>query len=115
MNIGLKTFLAAGLGMAILQGPAQAADEKAAATFKDDREKASYGIGMYFGNQVKRSSLDVDMEVVIAAMKDVVAGKEMKLTDQQGSEAIRTYQTEARKKQAEKNKKEGEAFLAENK
>jgi FKBP-type peptidyl-prolyl cis-trans isomerase FklB len=55
------------------------------------------------------------MDAVVAAMKDVLAGKELKLTDAQAREAINAYQMESRKKVAEKNKKDGDAFLAENK
>jgi FKBP-type peptidyl-prolyl cis-trans isomerase len=105
-------MLAAVAGLAVVQLPARAEDKPA---FKDDREKASYGLGMYWGNQMKRNNMDLDLDVLVGALKDTVAGKELKLTDQQASEAIRTYQQEARKKVAEKNKKEGEAFLAENK
>ncbi len=115
MRIGYKLAFVATLGMALCQVPARAADDKPAANFKDDREKASYGIGMYFGNQVKRSNMDVDTDTIVSAMKDVLAGKDLKLTEPQAQEAIRTYQTEARKKAAEKNKKEGQAFLEANK
>ncbi len=107
-------ILAAGLSAALLHA-ATAAEEKPAATFKDDKEKASYGIGMFFGHQIKRSNMEVDPDVVSAAMREVLAGKETKLTEQQASEAIRNYQQAERKKVAEKNKAEGEAFLAENK
>lgn len=86
-----------------------------AAGFKDDKEKASYAIGMMFGNQIKRANFEVDPDVVAAAMKDVIDGKEMKLTEAQGRETIMAYQQAARKKVAEKNEKEGEAFLAANK
>jgi FKBP-type peptidyl-prolyl cis-trans isomerase len=125
MKIGLKTILAAGLGLAVLPPVSRAADAPAStpktnaaapmAEFKDDKEKASYGVGMYFGNMIKGNNLDVDLDTVIGAMKDVLAGKEMKLTEAQGRDAIRAYQMEAQKKAAEKNKKEGETFLAENK
>jgi len=70
---------------------------------------------MFFGNQIKRSKLDVDPDVVTAAMREVLAGKETKLNDQQAQEAIRDYQKAEQKKLADKNKQEGEAFLAENK
>ena len=99
-------------GLALVELPAGAEDK---ATFKDDREKASYGLGMYWGNQMKRNNMDMDLDVLIGALKDTMAGHELKLTDQQASEAIRTYQQEARKQTAEKNKKEGEKFLTENK
>jgi len=97
----------------VAQQRVSAADEKPA--FKDDREKASYAVGIFVGNQIKRSSMDVDLNVLLGAVNDVLAGKDLRLTDMQASEAIRTYQQEARKKLAEKNKKEGEAFLADNK
>jgi len=51
----------------------------------------------------------------MSAVNDLIGGKELRLTDMQASEAVRTYQAESRKKIAEKNKKEGEAYLAENK
>lgn len=114
MRIGLKVILSVGLGAGLLHS-ALGAEEKPAASFKDDKEKASYGIGMFFGNQIKRSNMEVDPDVVSAAMREVLGGKETKLTEQQASEAIRTYQQSERKKVAEKNKAEGEAFLAENK
>lgn len=90
-----------------------AADDKAA--FKDEKEKASYAVGVFVGNQIKRSNMDVDLNVMLSAVQDVLAGKELRLTDMQASEAIRGYQQEARRKLAEKNKKEGEEFLAQNK
>jgi FKBP-type peptidyl-prolyl cis-trans isomerase len=114
MRIGLRLILAAGVALALLPSSSRAADQPAA-SFKDDKEKASYGIGMYFGNQIKRSRMEIDPDVVIAAMKEVLAGKETKLTDQQAQEAIRAYQQAEQKKVAEKNKQEGTAFLAENK
>lgn len=112
MRIGLKTVLAAGLGVALVQWPSRAQDKTA---LKDDREKASYGVGMYFGNQIKRSNMDLDLDTVMSAVKDVIAGHETKLTDAEQQKAIRTYEVASQKKIAEKNKKEGEEFLAENK
>jgi FKBP-type peptidyl-prolyl cis-trans isomerase len=100
------------MALALAVVPSRAEDKP---EFKDDREKASYGIGLVFGNQIKRSNMDVDLELITSAMKDVLAGRELKLTEQQSQEAIRNYQQETRKKIAEKNKKEGEAFLEENK
>jgi FKBP-type peptidyl-prolyl cis-trans isomerase len=106
-------ILAAGLGLALVQSPRAA--ETNAPSFKDDREKGSYAIGEYFGNMIKHSNMDVDLDVAIGALRDVIAGKEMKLTEQQVQMAIRDYQRAQQLKLAEKNKKEGEAFLAENK
>lgn len=112
MRIALRMLLVAGLAM-VAQQQVSAADEKPA--FKDEKQKASYAVGIFVGNQIKRSSMDVDLNVLLGAVNDVLEGKELRLTDMQASEAIRTYQQESRRKLAEKNKKEGEAFLAENK
>jgi FKBP-type peptidyl-prolyl cis-trans isomerase FklB len=107
----LKLVTALWTGMAILQCSTFAEDKP---TFKDDKEKASYGVGMTFGNQIKRAGFELDVDIVVSAMKDVLAGHELKLTDQQARETIMAYQQEARKKTAEKNKKEGDEFLAAN-
>lgn len=112
MKIGLNILLAASLGLTLLPAAARAEDK---ATFKDDKEKASYAVGTFFGNQIKRSNMELDVDQVMVAMKDILAGREPKLGEMQAREAINTYQTETRKKVAEKNKKDGEAFLAENK
>ncbi len=107
----VESVTAVWVGMAILQCSVSAEDKPA---FKDEKEKASYGIGMTFGNQIKGAGFDVDVDVVTAAMKDVMKGSEPRLTEQQARETIRAYQQEAKKKTAEKNKKEGEEFLAAN-
>ena len=107
----LKLVTALWTATAILQCSVLAEDKPA---FKDDKEKASYGVGMTFGNQIKRAGFELDVDTVVSAMKDVLAGNELRLTDQQARETITAYQQEARKKTAEKNKKEGEDFLAAN-
>jgi len=112
MNIRPKLILAAGLALSLSQS-LRAADEKS--EFKDDKEKASYAIGMYFGNQIKRGNMEVDAGTVNNAMQDVLAGHPLKMTDQQAQEAIRNYQQAEQKRLSDKNKKDGEAFLAENK
>ena len=87
---------------------AAAADEKPA--FKDEKEKASYAVGVFVGNQIKRSNMEVDLNVLLSAVNDVLGGKELRLNDMQASEAIRTYQQEARKKV-----QEGDAMIADGK
>jgi FKBP-type peptidyl-prolyl cis-trans isomerase FklB len=112
MKMRHELILTVGLALCLSQ-PLWAADEKS--DFKDDKEKASYAIGMYFGNQIKRGNMEVDAETVNSAMHDVLSGKTLKLNDQQAQEAIRTYQQAEQKRVSDKNKKDGEAFLAENK
>lgn len=94
-------------------GLASAADEKPA--FADDKERASYAVGMTFGSQVKRAGFEVNVDTVAQAMRDVLAGKETRLKESEAREAIMSYQQASRKKAADKNRKEGDEFLAKNK
>ncbi len=112
MRIGSTRIIAAFFALSLV-APAMRAAENGG--FKDEREKASYGVGLWFGNQIKNGNLDLDLDIVDQAMKDVLAGREPKLTQQQAQEAIRGYQHAQQMKLAEKNRKAGEAFLAENK
>jgi FKBP-type peptidyl-prolyl cis-trans isomerase FklB len=112
MKSASPLLFAACLGISLVL-PVAAADEKPA--FKNDKEKASYAIGVNIGTGLKRSNMDVDVDVISSGMKDILSGKEPKLNEMQAREAIMSYQQEAQKKIAEKNKKEGEAFLSENK
>jgi FKBP-type peptidyl-prolyl cis-trans isomerase len=119
MKIGLTLLLATGLGVAGLQS-ASAAEDKPA--LKDQKEKVSYSIGMNIGANLKRSGYDIDIDVLANGIKDSIAGGPSKLTEAEAREVLTSYQKELgakreeeRKKTAEKNRKEGEAFLAENK
>jgi FKBP-type peptidyl-prolyl cis-trans isomerase len=133
MKNGLRIMLTIGLGAGLLAS-SRAAEAPAAppapgapaapapSPFKDQKEKLSYAVGMSVGTGLKRGSFEVDLDTLFAAMKDALAGKELKLTDQQVQEVFRAHQMEARakaeeenKKKAEKNKIAGAAFLEENK
>ena len=113
MKIGRKMMLIAALAVLPLSQATVRAEDPA--SFKDDKEKASYAIGLFFGNQIKGGNMDVNTDVILSAIKDVLAGRDMKLTQPQAREAISTYQKAAQAKAAEKNRAEGEAFLAANK
>ena len=89
---------------------------------KTQKDKISYSIGMNWGNMLKRETVDVDVAIVTRAMKDALAGEKPALTDQQAREVMTAFQAEMsarqnekRKDSGDKNKKEGEAFLVENK
>jgi FKBP-type peptidyl-prolyl cis-trans isomerase len=124
MKHGLSIMLAVGVSATLLTTVVRAAETKP--TLKDAKEKVSYAVGLYYGNQItnaiKRSNFEVNYEVVIGAIKDVVENHELKMDEQQAREAIMAAQKdvrakleEERKQQAEKNRKAGEAFLAANK
>ncbi len=113
MKIGQRIILITALTLLpFTQATLRAEDQP---SFKNDKEKASYAIGLFFGNQIKSGALEVDTDVIMSAIKDVLAGHDMKLTQQQAREAITVYQAAAKTKAAEKNHAEGEAFLVANK
>ncbi len=89
---------------------------------KDQKEKLSYALGMDLGIQLRRQSIEVDPDIFFRALKDGLSGGKTLMTEADARAAITALQTEMLKKQAEamkaageKNRKEGEAFLAENK
>ena len=89
---------------------------------KTTRAQASYGIGLSIGQQLKRDGLEIDVEALAQGFRDIFADAEPKLSDEQIGVAIRAFQQEMkvklaakRKALADKNKKEGATFLAENK
>jgi len=131
MRIGFRIGMAFGFGIALLQLTAAAQNKPAALNVstnapklspEEQKHNMSYAIGTDIGNNLKRGGVELDMEVLTGAMKDAMAGKPSQLADPQVREAINNYRQAARAKQdemrrqtAEKNKKEGATFLAENK
>ena len=89
---------------------------------KSQKEKASYSIGMDIGTGLKKQPIEIDPELLAKGIKDAFSGKKPLMTEQEVRETLTGLQKELMAKQqeqlkvqAEKNKKEGEAFLAENK
>jgi FKBP-type peptidyl-prolyl cis-trans isomerase FklB len=89
---------------------------------KTDKDRLSYSMGVATGIQMKRQSIDVDVDMFAKGLRDSVTGGQFQLTEQQIQDTLMKFQQEMTAKQAEKNKqladinkKEGEAFLAENK
>lgn len=90
--------------------------------FKSEKEKLSYSMGVATGTQLKRQEIDADVDMFAKGIRDVISGTPLMLSEQEVQETLIKFQKELAEKQAEKakaasekNKKEGEAFLAENK
>jgi FKBP-type peptidyl-prolyl cis-trans isomerase FklB len=105
-------------GAVALSGVAFAAD---APELKTDKEKLSYGIGMDIGGNLKRQSVEVDPDLLAKGFKDSYGGGKTILTEDQARQAIADFQkmlmakqAETMQKLSEKNKADGEKFLAEN-
>ena len=91
-------------------------------SLKSQKDKISYIIGLDIGNNLKRQSADVDLDILLRGMKDALSGTKPVLSENEIREVTTAFRQEMAKKQAEetkklaeKNKREGEAFLEENK
>ena len=90
--------------------------------FSGENSRSSYAIGMMFGSRWKQQGIEVDYDWLVRGLKDAQAGGPTLLTEQEMGITLNQFQKEIGAKQekkrqelAEKNKKDGEAFLAENK
>src|SRR4030067_1090919 len=95
---------------------------------KSQKEKLSYSLGYDIGRRMKMSTGDIDPETFINAFREGFAGNKAAMTEEEMRNALLALQKQTtamqaeRKKESakrqnelgEKNKKEGEAFLAEN-
>lgn len=114
-----KVALVAGMAVLLMASGCTAQEKKLELnTLKD---KVSYGIGLNIGKDFKEQEIDVDVNLLARGIKDSIAGTEPALTEEQMREAFEAFQQEIVAKQeakskaaAEKNLKDGEAFMAEN-
>ena len=109
------------LGFVLLFGAARLGAQEAP-TLKDQRDKLSYSLGMEIGQGLKRQSSDLNPDLLLRGIKDAFSGEKALMTDSEISETVNAFQKELMAKQhelamqlGEKNKTEGEAFLAQNK
>jgi FKBP-type peptidyl-prolyl cis-trans isomerase FklB len=91
------------------------------APFNDERQRASYALGMLMAHQWQSQGVDLDFDLVARGMKDVRSGQ-MLITPQQMQAALDAYrqkiiaeQQKMRENIAAENKMKGEEFFAENK
>lgn len=89
---------------------------------KTPDEKLSYAIGLEIGTSLKNLPTEIEFDIFVQAVEDALKGKEPLLTQQEAREIkmefgkkVRAERAQKRKEAGEKNRKEGEAFLAENK
>jgi FKBP-type peptidyl-prolyl cis-trans isomerase len=100
----------------------KSAAAKEPAPLTTPKDKLSYAIGTDVGRKLKGQSIEVDPAVVERGMKDALDGNPAAMTDEEMratlmdlSKQLREKQMAAAKEASEKNKKEGEDFLAANK
>jgi FKBP-type peptidyl-prolyl cis-trans isomerase len=92
-----------------------------APVLKSQQDKVNYGIGVSMGKSLKRMGIEVNQDLVVKGLKDELSGK-LLLSEEEIQKTLSEFQKDLQQKQAQAkmtaaqdNKKEGEAFLAENK
>src|SRR6266536_5660682 len=104
----------------------KAANSAAPGIFETRKDKFSYALGMNIGSglgtNLKKQSVDYDVNLVAQGLKDALTGTKTRLTEQEAQAVLQEVQAELRKSQQDKtekagaaNKTEGEAFLTANK
>ena len=88
---------------------------------KDNKEKISYSIGVEIGTTLKKQGIEVLPDVLTQGVRDALTGAKTLMTEGEIIETLTTFRKdfiakkqELAKQLGEKNKKEEEAFLAEN-
>jgi FKBP-type peptidyl-prolyl cis-trans isomerase FklB len=109
------------LAIAMTVLPALVCAQEAPA-LKTEKDKLSYAMGMDLGVQLKSVSVDIDAAVFAEGLKAGLAGAKTALTPDEAKavitelqKSLATRQAAAAKVAGEKNRTEGEAFLAANK
>jgi len=107
------------VGVGLLAAQAIAQDTT---SFKTQKDRESYGIGVAMAKNLKRQGIDIDADSVVKGMQDELSGAKVLMSDEDLRAVMTTLQTKMRQKQeeavkmaSEENKKKGDAFLAENK
>ena len=91
-------------------------------TLSTQAEKVGYAYGLQIGAQIGASKDLLNSEALILGLQDALAGKASRLSDEEIQMATMAFQKQAQERAAqnmaqlgEKNKADGEAFLAQNK
>lgn len=88
------------------------------ADLKSQEQRLGYSLGYQQGERIKQQEIDLDADAFTRGLKDALGGQKSKMSDEDIRAALQTFRdNRIKKSQAlnEKNTKEGEAFLAENK
>ena len=87
----MKSVFAVFTGIILLIGQAFGADDP---FLKSQKDKVSYTIGISSGNNLKRQSIDIDLDIMAKGLKDSLFGGTTLLTDQEMREVITDFRKE---------------------
>lgn len=92
-----------------------------AETLATKKDKVSYGVGVEAARNLKALGVDLNMDAMIAGLRDAYAGRQLAISEDEFQTIMKTHHEEMRarvaeamKKAAEKNKKESDAYLEQN-
>ena len=92
------------------------------ANLDSEQKKLSYSMGFMTATAIKKNEISIDQDSYIAGFKSGMSGQDSTLTRDQMQSAIMNFQKQMqskalkkRKTQADRNEKEGQAFLEKNK
>jgi FKBP-type peptidyl-prolyl cis-trans isomerase FklB len=118
-ELNMKSALLSIASSALVATSLHAAD---AISLKTDQDKVSYSIGLNIGRNFKAQGVDANPDIVAAGIRDMLKGNKPLLTEDEAIAVMSSFQKDLRAKQTaraseagDKNKKEGEVFLAANK
>ncbi|SFU93155.1 FKBP-type peptidyl-prolyl cis-trans isomerase [Halomonas korlensis] len=93
----------------------------ALADLETDEERLGYSLGVTLGQSIQQDVDNLDVDAFTQAIRDVFAGDELEMSDEEMAEALMRFQQEAMaareaetEEQATSNREAGEAYLAEN-
>lgn len=88
---------------------------------KDGKEKINYSLGYQIGGDFKRQGVELDPDLLVKGIQDAVGGAEPRISPQEMRKTlvelkkkVEADERKRRREKAEKNRAEGEAFLAAN-
>jgi len=93
--------------------------------FKTQKEKVSYSVGVETAKNLKQQGIEVEADLFIKGLQDGLSGGKLLMSEEEIAKTMaivrgdlrqkRAQLMNARTKEAEENRREGETFLAENK
>ncbi|MEC4677071.1 MAG: FKBP-type peptidyl-prolyl cis-trans isomerase [Nitrospirota bacterium] len=114
----MRFLLAVILSIGLLASSVYAEEQTA---LKDQKDRLSYSMGVDFGNKLKQQSIDINADMFSKGLNDSLSGNRTLLAEEEIKSEMNTLmkdmmnkRVERIRKAAEENRKEGEAFLAEN-
>jgi len=112
----LKSIAIVALSAFLISSCGEKKNADALKVSKELTDSASYAVGVSFGTMLKNANFsDLNFAEINKAMKDVIAGSELKIDDMTANVVIQRYMTIKQEMIGEANKAKGVEFLEKNK